>query len=83
MNEGTFSYDPLEATFSPGTVFRHYKSGIYELVCEAMAESDHTAIMVYHSADGQVRCRPKSVFFEQIEIDDRRVPRFSRCESKN
>lgn len=56
--------------------FRHYKGGIYELVCEATLESDHTPMIVYRAADGSIWCRPKSVFFEQVEVDGEMVPRF-------
>ena len=32
--------------------YRHYKGGIYELVCEAVLEADHTPVMVYRGRDG-------------------------------
>ncbi|NEX61087.1 DUF1653 domain-containing protein [Noviherbaspirillum galbum] len=57
--------------------FRHYKGGIYELVCEATMESDHTPLIVYKAANGTIWCRPRSVFFEIIEVDGQRVQRFA------
>lgn len=57
--------------------YRHYKGGVYELVCEAMLESDHTPMMVYRGEDGVVWTRPKNVFFELVEADGARVPRFA------
>jgi hypothetical protein len=30
--------------------YRHYKGGVYELVCEAVLEADHTPVMVYRGA---------------------------------
>ena len=60
--------------------FKHYKGGMYELVCEATMESDHTPIIVYRAADGSIWCRPKSIFFESINIDGRMVQRFTPVE---
>lgn len=59
--------------------YRHYKGGIYELVCEAKLESDPTVIMIiYKSAfDGQIWARPRDIFFELVEHEGQRVPRFS------
>ena len=56
--------------------FRHYKGGEYELVCEATMEADLTPIIVYRAANGSIWCRPRAVFFEEVEVDGKRVPRF-------
>lgn len=34
------------------TKYRHYKGGIYELVCEATMEADLTPLIVYRASDG-------------------------------
>lgn len=57
--------------------FKHYKGGEYELVCEATMESDHTPLIVYRAANGSIWCRPRAVFFEEVEVDGQRVPRFA------
>jgi hypothetical protein len=57
--------------------FRHYKGGEYELVCEATMEADLTPLIVYRAANGSIWCRPRAVFFEEIEVDGQRVPRFA------
>jgi hypothetical protein len=57
--------------------FKHYKGGLYELVCEATMESDLSTIIVYRAANGSVWCRPKDVFFEIIEVDGVKVQRFT------
>lgn len=57
--------------------FRHYKGGIYELVCEATQESDLSPVIVYRSHNGSIWTRPKSVFFEMVEVEGLRVPRFA------
>jgi hypothetical protein len=58
--------------------YRHYKGGIYELVCEAKLESDPDVTMiVYRAADGSIWTRPSNVFFELIEHDGKTVSRFA------
>lgn len=59
--------------------YRHYKGGIYELVCEAVLEADHTPVMVYRGQDGAVWVRPRAAFFEivGVGVDGAAVPRFA------
>lgn len=57
--------------------FRHYKGGEYELVCEATMEADLAPLIVYRAANGSIWCRPRAVFFEEIEVDGKRVQRFT------
>ncbi len=62
--------------------FRHYKGGLYELVCEATLESDLSPMIVYRAQDGSIWTRPKTVFFELVDIDGRHVPRFEPVEER-
>jgi hypothetical protein len=57
--------------------FRHYKGGLYELVCEATLEADLSPMIIYRAHDGSIWARPKSVFFELVEVDGQKVPRFA------
>jgi hypothetical protein len=58
--------------------YRHYKGGIYELICEATLESDPTVTMiVYRAENGTIWTRPASVFFELIEHEGQTIPRFA------
>lgn len=57
--------------------YRHYKGGLYELVCEATLEADLTPLIIYRSHDGSIWARPKAVFFELVEVDGLLVPRFA------
>lgn len=57
--------------------FRHYKGGIYELVCEATQESDLSPVVVYRAHNGSLWTRPKAVFFEVIEVGGKFVQRFT------
>jgi len=56
--------------------FRHYKGGLYELVCVATLESDRSEMIVYRAADGSIWTRPKAVFFELIDVGGQQVQRF-------
>ncbi len=62
--------------------FRHYKGGIYELVCEATQESDLSPVIVYRSHNGSIWTRPKSVFFEMVDVGGVKVPRFAAFDEK-
>jgi hypothetical protein len=57
--------------------YRHYKGGLYELVCEATLEADLTPMIIYRAHDGSIWARPKAVFFELVEVDGLLVPRFA------
>jgi hypothetical protein len=58
--------------------YRHYKGGIYELICEATLESDPSVTMiVYKAANGTIWTRPKAVFFELVEHEGVEVQRFA------
>ena len=58
--------------------YRHYKGGLYELVCEATLEADLTPLIVYRAQDGSVWVRPRDVFFELVTTaDGQQVPRFA------
>lgn len=57
--------------------FKHYKGGLYELICEATQESDLSDVIVYRSHDGRAWTRPKEVFFETILVDGNKVQRFT------
>lgn len=58
--------------------YRHYKGGIYEIVCEAKLEPDPSVIMmVYKSEDGSVWTRPKDIFFELVQYQGKTVQRFA------
>ncbi len=57
--------------------YRHYKGGLYELVCVATLESDLSDMIVYRAADGSVWTRPSAIFFQLVEVDGTHVPRFA------
>jgi hypothetical protein len=61
--------------------FRHYKGGLYDLVCMASLESDPTVQMVvYKAANGTIWTRPAAVFFELVDCQGQKIPRFQLIE---
>lgn len=62
--------------------YRHYKGGIYEIVCEAKLESDPSVIMmVYKNEAGAIWTRPRDAFFEMVECAGKTVQRFAPVDS--
>ena len=57
--------------------YRHYKGGVYEVVCEAVLEADHTAVVVYRGEDGKTWVRPRDAFFGFVDVDGACLPRFA------
>ena len=57
--------------------YRHYKGGIYELVCEARLEADHTPVIVYRDEGGAIWMRSRAAFFDSITVGDVVQPRFA------
>lgn len=64
---------------SSGEHFRHYKGGVYEVVTTGFIEETEAPAVVYRSLEKDiVWVRTAADFFEQIEVDGERRPRFIR-----
>jgi hypothetical protein len=58
--------------------YRHYKGGIYEIISEALLESEPTVVMVvYKSEDGVIWTRPRNEFFELVIHEGNTMQRFA------
>jgi len=71
---------PLPAT--PLGRYRHHKGGEYEVLGVARHSETHEALVVYrplYNATGWW-VRPHTMFFEDVDIDGERLPRFERIE---
>ena len=68
---------PLPAT-PPGR-YRHYKGLDYEVIGVARHSETLEALVVYRPLynDSGLWVRPHAMFFEEVEIDGRRQPRFA------
>lgn len=58
--------------------YRHYKGNEYLVLCEATHSETLERLVVYKAlyGDGGVWVRPFDMFFEDVEIDGKTVPRF-------
>ena len=63
-----------------GGIYRHYKGKLYRL--ERLVRHSETLeelvlyTALYENSLGSFWVRPKEMFFEDVEIDSQRVPRF-------
>ena len=64
--------------------YRHYKGGEYEVIGVARHSETHEPLVVYRPLynDTGWWVRPHAMFFEHIEVDGRRQPRFARSEEQ-
>jgi hypothetical protein len=69
---------PLPAT--PTGRYRHYKGGEYEVIGAARHSETLEALVVYRPLynDSGLWVRPHAMFFGDLEVDGRRVQRFTR-----
>lgn len=67
----------------PGERYQHFKGGMYEIVCQAIQESDMSPVVVYRPMSGDthtVWTRPMSVFFEMVQQGERMTKRFTKVD---
>ncbi len=68
--------------------YRHYKGNEYIVLGIATHSETEEELVVYRQDYGErgLWVRPKAMFFEEVEIQGRRVPRFAfvgECESSD
>ena len=58
--------------------YRHYTGGEYEVMGVARHSETHEALVVYRPLynDSGLWVRPHAMFFQEIDVQGRRVPRF-------
>ncbi len=58
--------------------YRHFKGNIYKLIGIAKDSETLEEMVVYQAmyGEGQLWVRPKEMFFEEVERDGKRMPRF-------
>jgi len=72
--------DLLELPPTPPGRYRHYKGGEYEVIGAARHSETHEPLVVYRPLynDSGLWVRPHAMFFEDVEVDGQRRPRFAR-----
>lgn len=61
--------------------YRHFKGGLCTVLGVAKHSETLEDMVVYHHADDEnLWVRPKAMFFEEVEVDATKKPRFARIE---
>lgn len=65
--------------------YQHYKGNKYEVIGTAKHSETLEEMVIYKAlyGEGQIWARPKKMFFEEVEVDGRKVPRFKQLETTN
>ena len=60
--------------------YRHYKGNLYQVMGIARHSETEEELVVYRALYGErgLWVRPRAMFFEQVTVDGRSVPRFER-----
>jgi len=60
-------------------VYEHYKGGRYEVVGVVRHSETLEPLVLYrHFGESDLWVRPFAMFFEEVEVDNRRLPRFRK-----
>lgn len=62
--------------------YRHYKGNYYEVIGTARHSETDELLVVYRPLYGErgLWVRPEAMFEEEVAVDGRLQPRFSKCE---
>ncbi|WP_111720120.1 DUF1653 domain-containing protein [Homoserinimonas sp. OAct 916] len=58
--------------------YRHYKGSVYEVVGIARHSETEEELVLYRSPAGDLWVRPRTMFFEQVQVDGNQVARFTK-----
>lgn len=66
-------------------IYRHYNGDFYEYLCEVTDSETSEVKVAYQSACGQheVWVLPKEMFFGNVKVDGKSVPRFEKVDLKD
>lgn len=69
---------PESESLAPGR-YRHYKGGEYQVIGTAIHSETEEELVVYRPlyGEGRLWVRPLSMFLESVDVDGRKLPRFS------
>lgn len=70
----------FEITFvkADSPVYQHYKGGIYTVSGIAKHSETLEELVIYQNMEEELWARPKEMFFESVESDDKTIPRFKK-----
>lgn len=58
--------------------YKHYKGAIYELICIAVHSETGEKLVIYKNEDGTSFARPFEMFFEEVKVEGKTIPRFQK-----
>ncbi len=60
-------------------IYKHYKNKNYKVICEATHSESEEKVVVYQClyGDNSIWVRPKEMFLELVEVDGKKIPRFT------
>jgi len=56
--------------------YQHFKGGVYEVIGLAKHSETLEEMIVYKNEKGDIWVRPKDMFFENVLIEGKEIPRF-------
>lgn len=69
----------MRETPQPGEVYRHFKNGLYKIICTAESTSFGREDIVYINSQGKYWTRPASEFLGDVKVEAKSyVPRFEK-----
>lgn len=69
----------MDRNDSDPTLYRHYKGGVYKITGIAThTETDEKMVVYFRVEDEELFVRPFRVFFEKVEVNGKKVPRFEK-----
>lgn len=68
----------------PNQLYKHYKGGVYKILCLAKESDSSDDMVIYQSQDtGLIWARKLHIFSENIEFDNTQRPRFLLIDDVN
>jgi hypothetical protein len=56
--------------------YRHFKGNEYDFICIAIHSETDEDLVIYRNDEGKTFARPANMFFDEVEYEGKKVPRF-------
>lgn len=75
----------MKKTTIPLGIYRHFKGNLYEAIALAKHSETLEDMVVYRAlyGEGEIWVRPLSLWLEQVEQNEEKIPRFSYMGEKH
>lgn len=59
-------------------IYSHYKGGIYKVLLISVYHTEtNERLVIYENSNGKPFARPYTMFFGEVMVDDKMIPRFT------